>query len=165
MGRLVRVLKGEWTKSRQSVWTFHEDPTAMPHAILVRENEPVDSLRTIVRGVLNVTTQTPISITFQLPEWMLKSDGETCPPYTIKTTGDVHLLMSVHSWNTDPTLCVIMGSEHVAKYEFICRAPFTIGARTFLADEITEEEHLASVRGKAMKTLHESYGSLAISIK
>ncbi|KAF3608892.1 hypothetical protein DY000_02047463 [Brassica cretica] len=124
MARLVRVVKGEWRKSQQGVWAFHEDPTSMPHATLVRENEPIQRVHTIVRGVFNVTTQTP----------------------NIKTTSDIQLLLSVHSWNTDPTLCVIIGAEAVAKYDFICRAPFTIGARNFLVDGITEEEHLASIR-------------------
>ncbi|CAN6882141.1 uncharacterized protein LOC125587842 [Brassica napus] len=146
MARLVRVVKGEWRKSQQGVWAFHEDPTSMSHATLVRENEPIQRVQTIVRGVFNATTQTPIGIIFQLPDWLLEPDGETCPPHNIKTTSDIQLLLSVHSWNTDPTLCVIIGAEAVAKYDFICRAPFTIGAKKFLADGITEEEHLASIR-------------------
>lgn len=150
MARLVRVFKGDWSKSQQGVWTFNQDRRTMPHDILLRDNDPVQSLRNVVRGIFNVRTETPIRITFQLPEWMLEPDGETCPPHNIETTGDVQMLLSVHSWNTDPRICVTIGSEDVAKYEFICRAPFTIGARTFLADGISEEEHLASVNGKTI---------------
>ncbi|KAL0730052.1 hypothetical protein Bca4012_026145 [Brassica carinata] len=74
---------------------------------------------------------------------MLEPDGDTCAPHN--GVADVEMLMSVHAWDTEPTLSVIFGAEDVTKYQFICRAPIKIGNRTFLGDGITEEEHMSTI--------------------
>ncbi|CAN6871119.1 unnamed protein product [Brassica oleracea] len=62
------------------------------------------------------------------------------------------MMICVYEWNTEPRLCVIFGAEDVATYQFRCRSPFTIETRNFLADVVTEEQHIAVVldmiRGK-----------------
>ncbi|CAH8384362.1 unnamed protein product [Eruca vesicaria subsp. sativa] len=61
------------------------------------------------------------------------------------STTDAELLMSVHEWNTYPELYLVFRAEDVAKYQFICRAPFTIGRFRFLGDGVTEEQHMATI--------------------
>ncbi|CAN6848711.1 unnamed protein product [Brassica oleracea] len=100
MARLVRVSKGRWSKSQQGVWRLEEDVTYTSRDILVKRNEEYDSLQREIRSLFNLTEVTPLVVTFQLPEWMLEPDGETCPPHSILTTTDVEMLMSVHKWNT-----------------------------------------------------------------
>ncbi|KAL0898723.1 hypothetical protein Bca101_082684 [Brassica carinata] len=57
------------------------------------------------------------------------------------------MMMSVHEWTTEVTLCVTYGAEAVARYGFLCRATSKIGQRTYLGEGVTEEQHLASING------------------
>ncbi|KAL0724043.1 hypothetical protein Bca4012_038642 [Brassica carinata] len=145
MGRLVRVSSGQWSKTQQGIWRFNEDRSVMPQDILIRPREPINTLRGIIRAVLSLTLETPLILTFQLPAWMLVTDGDTCPPRNIVTDADVEMMMSMHDWSMEPKICAIFGAEKVARYQFICRTPFTIGHRTFLADGVTEEEHMGAI--------------------
>ncbi|KAG2298944.1 hypothetical protein Bca52824_035416 [Brassica carinata] len=52
MVRLVRVYKGQWSKSQQSVWTLEQDQTEEPHDIMVSEHETNDGLRGLVRDLV-----------------------------------------------------------------------------------------------------------------
>ncbi|CAF2107101.1 unnamed protein product [Brassica oleracea] len=65
--------------------------------------------------------------------------------HNILTNVHVKMMMSVHEWNIKAKLCVVFGPKDVAKYQFICRGPFTIGDRTFFADGVTEEQHMAAI--------------------
>nr|VDC75624.1 unnamed protein product [Brassica rapa] len=84
-------------------------------------------------------------VTFQLPQWMLELDGATWPPHNLNSNADVDMMMSVHDRNVEPRLCVIFGAQDVATYQFRCRRPFNIGSCTFLAQGVTEEQHMARV--------------------
>ncbi|CAH8332776.1 unnamed protein product [Eruca vesicaria subsp. sativa] len=138
MDRVVRLLKGQWSKSQQ-----------------VQDNEPIEDLKGMVRSVFNITPQRPLLVMFQLRGCMLEPDSDTCPPHKIVTNSDVEMVMSVQDFNTQPRLCIIFGAQDVSRYQFICREPFTIGAITFLGDGITKEEHLFAiqdlVRGKELR--------------
>ncbi|KAG5407976.1 hypothetical protein IGI04_004295 [Brassica rapa subsp. trilocularis] len=152
MSRLVRVAKGQWRKSGEGVWRFERDSAVLGHDILVGRNDHVEAVKGMVRGVFRLRAETPLLLTFQLPQWLLEPHGATYPPQNIVTNADVEMMISVHEWNTEPRLCVIFGAEEVATYQFRCRSPFTIGTRNFLADGVTEEQHeavvLDMVRGK-----------------
>ncbi|CAH8382616.1 unnamed protein product [Eruca vesicaria subsp. sativa] len=89
--------------------------------------------------------QTPLLLTFQLPQWMLEPNGETWPPHKIQTNADWDMMMTVHEGDVEPNICVIFGAEEVATFHFRCRSPFTIGTLTFLGEGVTEEEHMALV--------------------
>ncbi|KAJ4904657.1 Uncharacterized protein Rs2_18608 [Raphanus sativus] len=117
----------------------------MSHSILVRRNEEYASIDLKVRGLFNLGRQSPLVVTFQLPQWMLEPDGETCPPHTMRTNADVDMLLSVHEWNTEPKLCIVSGPQEVAKYHYLCRSPFDIGRFSFLQEGVTEEQHLAMI--------------------
>ena len=151
MARLVRLSKGEWSKTQQSVWRFDEDNTVRSDSILLRRNEEYGSLDLKVRGLFNIERHTPLLVTFQLPPWMVEPHGETTPPHTIRTTPDIDMLMSVHEWHMEPKLCIMFGPKEVAKYHYLCRSPFTIGRRSFLGAGVTEEQHLATINGTNMK--------------
>ncbi|KAG2329947.1 hypothetical protein Bca52824_001127 [Brassica carinata] len=132
MGRLVRVVKGQWFKSKQGVWRFECDRLATVQEILVGFNEPVQTLLALIRGVFYIRMVTPTVVTFQLPAWVVGTNGETFQPLNIVSDSDVELLMSVHDWSSEPTLFVVSGSEDVAKYQFTCQTPFAVGGVNFL---------------------------------
>ncbi|CAF2083036.1 unnamed protein product [Brassica napus] len=48
---------------------------------------------------------------------------------------------------TEPVVYVTSGPEPVAKYQFLCRYPFTIGEKTYLEEGVTEEQHRQAIRG------------------
>lgn len=152
MARLVRVFKGQWFKSQEGVWKFEQDRTITGRDLLVANTERLEPLKDLVKGVFCLSRETPMVITFQLPQWMVEPDGATWPPHNLKTNADVDMMMSVHDWNVEPRLSVIYGAEDVATYQFRCRTPFTIGSYTFLAEGVTEEQHMARVLGKLMCT-------------
>lgn len=147
MGRLVRVVKGQWFKSQQGIWRFEPDGNFPVQDILVAVNEPVQRLLALVRGVFYIRSVTPVVITFHLPPWVMGTNGQSFPPLNLVTDSDVELLMSVHDWSTEPTVFVVSGSEDVAKYQYTCRTPFTVGGVNFLGTGITEEDHISMVKG------------------
>ncbi|KAL0681539.1 hypothetical protein Bca4012_048386 [Brassica carinata] len=67
------------------------------------------------------------------------------PPLNIVSNTNVEIMMGAHEWNTKPKLCLIIGAEEVARYQFVCRTTFTIGDRTFLTDGVSEEQHLVTI--------------------
>ncbi|KAL0700790.1 hypothetical protein Bca4012_056912 [Brassica carinata] len=109
--------------------------------------EHIQSLINKVRGVFYITPMTPLILTYQLPPWVVAPDGDVIPPQNIFSNADIEMMMNMHEWNTEPKLCIIYGAEAVARYQFICRSPFTIGDRTFLGEGINEEDHLTSIKG------------------
>ncbi|KAF3608893.1 hypothetical protein DY000_02047462 [Brassica cretica] len=143
--RLVRLLKGEWYKSEQGVWRFNRDASLYGEDIILADNSTMNDLEGLVRRVFNLTTATPLLITFKLRQSMVEPEGQTSPPHNIVAKTDVEMLLRVHDWNTEPQLCVIFGAEAVAKYQCICRTPFKIGNRYFLGEGITEEQHMSSI--------------------
>ncbi|CAH8385166.1 unnamed protein product [Eruca vesicaria subsp. sativa] len=117
----------------------------MSQSILLRSSEEYASLELKVRGLFNLGREVPLVVTFQLPQWMVETYGEAVPPHTLRTNGDIDMLLSVHEWNIEPKLCIVFGVREVAKYHYICRSPFTIVRRTYLGEGVTEEQHLATI--------------------
>lgn len=148
---MVLLVKGQWVKSHEG-WRFAEDPNFEPRHIIVGNSDQVEAVKDLVRSVFTIRRHTPMVITFQLPQWMVEHEGDSWPPHNIRTNADFDMLMSVHEWNVDPKLCVIIGAEDVATYQFRCRTPFTIGSRAFLADGGNEDQHMASVLGNLYET-------------
>ncbi|KAG2316173.1 hypothetical protein Bca52824_019295 [Brassica carinata] len=146
MGRLVRVVKGQWFKSQQGNWRFEPNRNYPVQDILVGVNDPVQRLFALVRGVFYIRYVTPVVLTFQLPQWVMGTNGQTFPPLNLLTDSDVELLMSVHDWSNEPMLFLVSGSEDVAKYQYTCRTPFTVGGVSFLGTGITEEDHISMVK-------------------
>lgn len=148
MARLVRVCKGQWLKTEQGAWIFDPDENILAHDILIGYNDDHDKLQNLVRTTFSLRQETPMILTFQLPQWMLEPDGETLPPQNLQTIADVETMMSVHEWDVEPMVCAIFGAEDVATYQFRCRTPFKIGSRSFLEEGVTEEQHTSMILGK-----------------
>lgn len=78
---------------------------------------------------------------------MLAPGGETSPPQTLLSSGDVEVMMSIREWDGYQVVCVLSGHERVAKYGFLRRSLFNIGNIVFLSDGVTEEAHMALIKG------------------
>ncbi|KAL0712696.1 hypothetical protein Bca4012_019674 [Brassica carinata] len=145
MGQLVCVRSGKWNKTEEGIWTFDGDPSDVDHYIVAANNEDIECLTSLVREELGILAESPIVLTYQLPRSMLEEDLSTSPPNNITTSADVEVMMSVQEWTSEVVICVTYGAMNVAKYQFMCRTPFTIGDATYLADGVTEEDHIAAI--------------------
>ncbi|KAL0701784.1 hypothetical protein Bca4012_057906 [Brassica carinata] len=145
MGQLFRVFGGQWTKSPDGVWRFDADPANDEQYILTKTNEQLPALRSLVREEMGIRDQTPMVLSYHLPDNLQIPFGCTSAPTNVVTGEDVELLFSVQGWSKEVELYVTYGALNVAKYQFLCREPFKMFGRTFLGDGITEEEHLASI--------------------
>lgn len=147
MGRLFRLIMGLWCKSSTGVWNFKETPNSEGEALIINRTDSVDGIVERIRITLNLGILTPVVLTYQLPPWMLHPDGPTTPPITLVSNKDVEIMTSVTDYIEDAVLYVTSGPEHVAKYQFLCRTPFTIDEKTYLEDGVTEEEHRQAILG------------------
>lgn len=115
--------------------------------MLVRRNEGFASLRTLIRGELIIAPQTPVVLSYRLPDDMIQPPHDDVTPINIDNNEDIEAMMSVVEWTNEVHICVTYGAMNVAKYQFLCRTPFEIGDYKFLTDGVTEEEHMAAVIG------------------
>ncbi|CAN7028384.1 unnamed protein product [Brassica oleracea var. botrytis] len=129
--QVLRVIHGAWNLHQNGEWSFERKTNNLGFPAIVRTSENFDSLERIVRSLYNLAIETPISMTYRLPEWMLIPDGNKTPPITILETPDVQVMMVVRAWFADLTLCVTIGAEDVARYQFFCRADFNIGSSSY----------------------------------
>lgn len=77
MARLVRLCKGQWWKSQQGAWRFEEDPITIPSHILIGNIDQVEDVTARIRCLFGLRRQTPMLITFELPQWMNEGEGDT----------------------------------------------------------------------------------------
>ena len=129
--QVLRVVHGAWNLHQNGEWSFERKTNNLGFPAIVRMSENFDSLERIVRSLYNLAIETPISMTYRLPEWMLIPDGNKTPPITILQTPDVQVMMAVRAWFADLALCVTIGAEDVAHYQFFCRADFNIGSSSY----------------------------------
>lgn len=148
MGQIVRLLCGQWTKNDEREWIFTGDPNEVEHFIVANTNEKFESFLGVVRQELQLPPTKPLILTYRLPESMMEGRTIREPPHTILKNEDVELLMSIQEWKNDMFVCVTSGPLGVAKFQFLCRTPFTIGDTTYLGDGISDEDHLAAINGK-----------------
>ncbi|CAF1717276.1 hypothetical protein Bca4012_041683 [Brassica carinata] len=99
----------------------------------------------LVREEIGIGEHTPVVLSYQLPPNILLPYGSKSAPTNVLTGEDVELMMSVQEWTNDVQLCVTFGATNVAKYQFLCKEPFTIDGTTFFSDGVTEEEHIAAI--------------------
>lgn len=147
MGQLVRLVCGQWTKNDEGDWIFKEDPNEVEHFIVACTNQKFDAFLALVREELLLPSTKPVVLTYSLPDSMTERRTIKEPPHTILTDENVELLMSIQEWKNEGFMCVTDGPLGVAKYNFLCRSPFTIGDITYLAEGITEEEHFSVING------------------
>lgn len=76
-GSFSSCIQGPMVQITAGVWRFNEYHIVLSHYIVVRANKQIDSRKGYLRGVFNLSTQTPLLVTFQLPPSMLEPDGDT----------------------------------------------------------------------------------------
>lgn len=147
MGKMVHIQSGEWMKKDDVGWRFHEDSCELEHYIVTRNNEHVDAFMALVREELLISPTTPMVLTYRLPETILEANVIKSPPNTVLTTEDIEILLSIQELRNEVIVYVTSGALRVAKFQLLCRTPFTLGDTTYLDDGITEEQHLAIING------------------
>lgn len=157
MDQLLRLISGQWTKSPDGIWRFEGDPSIMEHYIITKTNEKIPALLSLVRNKLRIEEDTPMVLSYHLPPNLLLPYGSTSQPANILTPEDVEILLSIQEWTKNVVLYVTFGAANVAKYNFLCREPFTIGDTTFLSDGISEEDHVAAIIGEQRQLKYLNY--------
>ncbi|CAN6970428.1 unnamed protein product, partial [Brassica rapa subsp. trilocularis] len=147
MGQLVRIQSGNWKKSLSGNWQFEGDPSEVEHYIVAQNNEKIESFTSLIREELVIEPECPIALTYQLPDAMLQGIVSNSQPANIITSEDVEVVMSVQEWTKGVLLCITYGSLNVARYEFLCRTPFIVGNTTYLDGTVSEEVHVANIKG------------------
>ncbi|CAN7049063.1 unnamed protein product [Brassica oleracea var. botrytis] len=147
--QVLRVIHGAWNL-HQREWSFERKTNDLGFPAIVRTSETFDSLERIVRSLYNLAIETPILMTYRLPEWMLILDGNNTPPNTILETPDVQVMMAVRAWFADLTLCVTIGAEDVARSQFFCRADFNIGSSSYKFGNGNEDPSFEGFLGEAV---------------
>lgn len=150
MGRLFLLLQGLWTKADNGDWSFEEIPDYQRESLIINRTDSLEGLIERIRITLNLGILTPVVLTYQLPEWMLLPDGPRTPPTTLLSDKDVETMSSVSEYMTEAFLYVTSGPEHVAKYHFQRRYPFTVGDKNFLQEGVTEEQHQEDIKGSLL---------------
>ncbi|CAN6934447.1 unnamed protein product [Brassica oleracea] len=148
--QVLRVIHRAWNLHQNGDWSFERKTNDLGFPAIVRTSETFDSLERIVRSLYNLAIETPISMTYRLPEWMLIPDGNNTPPITILETPDVQVMMAVRAWFADLTLCVTIGAEDVARYQFFCRADFNIGSTSYKFRNGNEDPSFKGFLGEAV---------------
>lgn len=135
MGQLVRIRRGQWAKTDDGGWKFEPDASDVDQFIFSRSNEAIESFTKLVREV------------YQLPRCMVKEDSSTNAPLTLSTSEDIEIMMSVKEWKNEVHICVTCGALNIAKFQFLCRTPFTIGDITYLTDGVKDDGHSTLTNG------------------
>ncbi|CAN7054499.1 unnamed protein product [Brassica oleracea var. botrytis] len=120
--QVLRVIHGAWNLHQNGEWSFERKTNDLGFPAIVRT----------------------------LPEWMLIPDGNKTPPITILQTPDVQVMMAVRAWFADLALCVTIGAEDVAHYQFFCRADFNIGSSSYKFRNGNEDPSESSFLGEAV---------------
>ncbi|KAF2547917.1 hypothetical protein F2Q70_00019868 [Brassica cretica] len=121
MGRRVRILKGEWEKTEHGRWNFAQDPLELGVEIWASDNEAYEDVLGLVREGYNIRDQTPIILTYKLPQWMLFLGGEQSPPQTLLSSGDIEVMMSIREWDGDQIVSVTCDIYHHDGFECCLR--------------------------------------------
>ncbi|CAG7901560.1 unnamed protein product [Brassica rapa] len=146
MGRLTKLILGLWSKSANGEWRFEETSAYHGECVVINKNESLEGLLELIRIRLDLGILTPVALTYQLPDWMNLPGGAKTPPINLLTDKDVEIMTSVEDYMAEAVLFVTSGPELVAKYQFFCRSPFTIGDTIYLGEEVTEAQHRQAIR-------------------
>lgn len=148
MGRVFKLGQGLWTKSNTGVWSFVEDTCYHGESVIINSNDCFNGVVKMIRIRLSLGVLTPVALTYQLIYWMLLPDGPITPPINLLTDKDLEMTTSMRDYMIEPVVYVTCGPEQVAKYQFACRSPFTVGDKTYLQEGVTEEQHREAIKGK-----------------
>ncbi|KAL0743180.1 hypothetical protein Bca4012_084693 [Brassica carinata] len=140
----VCLLHGAWRRNEDGHWTFQRKPSCLGYTVLVKPTETLEDLEIIIRDRYRLSPDTPLSMAYHQPEWLLKPEGTRTPPTTLTTIADVEEMMGLRSWFAELKLCVTSGAEDVAHYQSLTNTTFTVGGGTFVFTGLEENELVAS---------------------
>ncbi|KAF8080107.1 hypothetical protein N665_0974s0003 [Sinapis alba] len=151
IGQLVRLLCGQWTINDDGEWIFLGDPTEVEHFIVASTSNNLHTFFANVRAELLLPTTKPLLLTYRLPDSMMETQTLKEAPQKIINDEDVECLMSIQEWRTEVSVSVTYGAVGFAKFDFLSRSSFTIGDTTYLAEGITEKQHLAAINEEVVE--------------
>ncbi|CDY19598.1 BnaA05g20060D [Brassica napus] len=140
----VRLFHGAWRRNDDGYWIFQRKPSDLGYTVLINPTETFESLQSIIRDHYNFQPDTPFTLAYHPPEWLLEPEGTRTPPTPITKTSEVEAMMSLRSWYAELTLCVSSGPEDVAHYQFLSNTTFSVGGATFVFTGLTETELVSS---------------------
>lgn len=146
MGRLFRVFRGDWKKNLRDHWHFLPAPGDNGWTMYVEDAENYFIVEGAIREEYLLSEETPVVITYGMPEWMVFPSGHV-PPLTIATSDDLHTLLTERPWLTEVTILATIGARSVAEYNFLRRSNFTIGLTTYVVDGSQDERARATFEG------------------
>ncbi|CAF2055332.1 unnamed protein product [Brassica oleracea] len=89
----VRLFCGAWRRNDDGYWIFQRKPSDLGYRVLIKPTETFEGLETIIRDRYNLKPETPLSLAYHPPEWMLEPEGTRTPPTTITKTSEVEAMM------------------------------------------------------------------------
>ncbi|KAG2315015.1 hypothetical protein Bca4012_065818 [Brassica carinata] len=128
----VRLFYGVWRHNDDGYWIFQRKPSDLGYTVLIKPTETFEDLETRIRERYKLKTETPLSLSYHPPEWMLEPKGTRTPPTTIARTSDVEAMMHLSSWFAELKLC------------FLTKTTFSIGGATFVFSGLLDRELVAS---------------------
>ncbi|KAL0854603.1 hypothetical protein Bca101_059755 [Brassica carinata] len=111
----VRLFYGVWRHNDDGYWIFQRKPSDLGYTVLIKPTETFEDLETRIRERYKLKTETPLSLSYHPPEWMLEPKGTRTPPTTIARTSD-----------------------------FLTKTTFSIGGATFVFSGLLDRELVAS---------------------
>lgn len=151
MGRVFRVWLGKWRKNQRDHWHFVPTPADYGFTIYVDDANTYEILDGAIREQYGLCGETPVLITYGMPDWMLFPSGNI-PPLTISNSADLRSLLTDRPWVTEVTLLVTFGAKNVAEYQFFRRSNFSIGTTTYVVDGTGDEREKAIFEGVYPRT-------------
>lgn len=112
----IRLFHGAWTRNVEGHWIFQRKPSDLGYTVLVKPTQTLGELEIIVRDRYRLNDDTPLSMAYHPPQWMLGAEGTRSPPTTLTSTDDVAEMMGIRSSFPELKLCVTSGAEQVAHY-------------------------------------------------
>ena len=85
----VSLYHGAWQRNDEGYWIFQRKPSDLGYTVLVKPNESFKDLETIIRDRYKLKPETPLTMAYHPPEWMLEPDETRRPLITVSTTSEV----------------------------------------------------------------------------
>ncbi|CAF2058346.1 hypothetical protein YC2023_077427 [Brassica napus] len=112
----VSLYHGAWQHNDDAYWIFQRKPSDLGYTVLVKLNESFKDLETIIRDRYKLKPETPLTMAYHPPEWMLEPDETRRPLITV----------------------------NVAHFQFLNKTMFTVGGSTFVFNGYNDRELIAS---------------------
>lgn len=84
----VLLFHGAWRRNDDGYWIFQRKPSDLGYRVLIKPTETFEGLETIIRDRYNLKPETPLSLAYHRPEWLLEPEGTRTPPTPITKTSE-----------------------------------------------------------------------------